>query len=131
MKFELIIIRYAEIALKAKQTRKRFENTLVNNIKDALKTKNIKNILRKEWGRIYIYSDQIEESLDVLQRIFGISSISPAIQTESRIKEISKIAISISKQKLGSKKSFAIRATRTGDHEFSSQDVAVFGAKVR
>ena len=125
MKFDLIIVRYAEIALKAKQTRKRFESTLVNNIKDALKTKNIENNLRKEWGRIFVYSDQIDKCLGVLKNIFGISSISPAIQTESRIEEISKTAISITKQKLDCKKSFAIRATRTGEHDFTSQDVAV------
>ena len=125
MKFDLILVRYAEIALKAKQTRKRFESTLVNNIKDALKSNNIQNNLRREWGRIYVYSDQIEKCLDVLKNIFGISSISPSIKTESTIKEISKIAISISKQELDKNKSFAIRATRTGYHEFSSQDVAV------
>jgi len=125
VKYDLILIRYGEIALKAKQTRRRFESTLVNNIKDALKSKNIKNTLRKEWGRIFVYSDEIEKCIDILKNIFGISSISPAIQTESRIKEISKIAILISKQKLNRNKSFAIRATRTGDHKFTSQDVAV------
>ena len=125
MKFELIIVRYGEIALKAKQTRKRFESILVNNIKDSLKIKNLNFNLKKEWGRIYIYSDEIKECLNVLQKIFGISSISPAIQTNSRIKEISEVSKSILKQKLNSKKSFAIRVTRTGDHDFSSQDVAV------
>ena len=125
MKYDLILIRYGEIALKAKQTRKRFENILVNNIKDALKTKNLQNELKKEWGRIYLYSDQIEKCMDVLQKIFGIYSISPTIQTKSKINEISKIALSISKQKLDSKKSFAIRVYRTGDHDFSSQDVAI------
>jgi len=125
VKFDLIIVRYAEIALKAKQTRRRFESTLVNNIKNALKTKNIQNSLSKEWGRIYVYSDQIEKCLAVLKNIFGVYSISPAIQTESKIEEISKIALSISKQKLDINKSFAIIANRSGDHDFSSQDVAV------
>jgi thiamine biosynthesis protein ThiI len=125
VKYDLILIRYGEIALKAKQTRKRFESTLVNNIKNALKTKNIQNRLRKEWGRIYIYSDDIKESIDVLRKIFGISSISPVIETGCIIDEISKTALFISKQKLDRKKSFAIRATRIGDHDFSSQDVAV------
>ncbi len=125
MKYELILIRYGEIALKAKQTRKRFENTLVNNIKDALKTKNLENKLRREWGRIYIYSDQIEKCVRVLHKVFGLTSISPAIQTDSKITEISKFAKSIFKEKLERGKSFAIRVKRTGDHDFTSQDVAV------
>ncbi len=125
MKYDLILIRYGEIALKAKQTRKRFENTLVNNIKDALNTKNLQNKLKREWGRIYIYSEQIEKCVSILHKIFGIKSISPAIQTNSKISEISKIAKSISKEKLESGKSFAIRVNRTGDHDFTSQDIAI------
>jgi len=125
VKYKIIIVRYGEIALKAKVTRKHFENILVNNIKNALKTKNLQNKLRKEWGRIFIYSDQIEKCLSVLKQIFGITSISPTLETESKISAISKIAKLISKEKLDSEKSFAIRATRTGEHNFSSQDVAV------
>jgi thiamine biosynthesis protein ThiI len=123
--YELLLIRYGEIALKAKKTRKRFENTLVNNIVNALKTKNLQHEIIKEWGRIYVYTDQIKKSIDVLKKIFGIYSISPVLQTSSKINEISKIAVSISKQKLDSSKSFAIRATRTGEHDYTSQDVAV------
>jgi thiamine biosynthesis protein ThiI len=125
VKFDLIIVRYGEIALKAKQTRRRFESTLVNNIKDALETKNIENKLIREWGRIYIYTDQIEKCKNVLKNIFGISSISPSIKINSRINDISKIAISISKEKIDCKKSFAIRVNRIGEHDYTSQDVAV------
>jgi len=125
VKYKLIIVRYGEIALKAKVTRKRFENILVNNIKNALKTKNLQNKLRKEWGRIFIYSDQIENCLNVLKNVFGITSISPSIETDSKIEEISKITKLFSKEKLDRKKTFAIRVNRTGNHDFSSQDVAV------
>ncbi len=125
MKNTLIIIRYGEIALKAKQTRKRFENNLVNNIKEALGKKNIDNKLRREWGRIYIYSDQIEKCVSILQKVFGITSISPAIEADCDINSISKIAKSISKEKMKSGKSFAVRVKRTGNHDYTSQDVAV------
>ncbi|UCF50302.1 MAG: hypothetical protein JSU91_02130 [Thermoplasmatales archaeon] len=121
----LIIIRYGEIALKAKQTRKRFENTLVNNIKGALGKKNIDNKLRREWGRIYIYSDQIEKCVSILQKVFGITSISQAIEVDCDINSISKIAKSISKEKIKSEKSFAVRVKRTGNHDFTSQDIAI------
>jgi thiamine biosynthesis protein ThiI len=125
VKNTLIIIRYGEIALKAKQTRRRFENTLVNNIKEALGKKNIDNKLRREWGRIYVYSDQIEKCVSVLQKVFGITSISPAIETDCDINSISKIAKSISKEKIKNEKSFAVRVKRTGNHDFTSQDIAI------
>ena len=125
MIYELIIVRYGEIALKGKETRRRFENTLVNNIKNALNKKNISSTIKKEWGRIYIYSPQINKGVNVLKKIFGITSVSLAMQTESDFKSISKIALDIANNRLNNKTSFAIRVTRTGDHDFSSQDVAI------
>jgi len=123
--YELIIIRYGEIALKGKETRRRFENILVSNIKNALKNQNISNTIRMEWGRIYLYTTEINEAICVLKKIFGITSISPVLQTKSDFNSISKIARVITKEKLNNKTSFAIRATRTGKHDFSSQDVAI------
>ena len=125
MNYELIIVRYGEIALKGKETRKRFENILVNNIKNALNSKNISNKIRNEWGRIYIYTTEIKESINVLKKIFGITSVSPATQTKIDFNSISKISRNITEEKLNNKTSFAIRVTRTGKHDFSSQDVAI------
>ena len=125
MNQKLIIIRYGEIALKAKKTRKHFESVLIKNIKNALEKNNIENNILKEWGRIYIYTNQIKNSLIVLKKIFGITSFSLAIQTETEMDKISKKSIEILKNKLDKKKSFAIRVTRTGKHDFTSQDVAV------
>lgn len=125
MEYELIIVRYGEIGLKAKETRKRFENTLVNNIKNALNTKQLACRIKKERGRIYVYINKIDESISILQKIFGIVSISPAIHTHSDIDSISELSVRISKGTLRRGKSFALRVTRTGEHNYTSQDVAV------
>ena len=63
MEYELIIIRYGEIGLKAKQTRRRFENILINNIKNGIETIDSKNTIKKEKGRIYLYTKKINESI--------------------------------------------------------------------
>jgi thiamine biosynthesis protein ThiI len=125
VKYKLIIIRYGEIALKGKATRRHFENILVRNIKTALNTKNINHIIRNEWGRIFVYTDHTNESIDVIQRIFGITSISPSLKATANIDDISDFAIKISKENLTKEKSFALRVTRTGKHEFTSNDVAI------
>jgi len=126
VKYELIIIvRYGEIALKGNATRRHFENYLINNIKKALNTKKILFNIKREWGRIYIHTDQIKKSIDVLQKIFGIVSMSPAIQTQSDMDSMSSLAVSISKEVLSEGKTFAIRTTREGKHEYTSQDVSV------
>ena len=125
MNYELILVRYGEIALKGKETRRRFESTLVSNINNAHKAENISKKIKKEWGRIYIYTKEIEKSISVLKKIFGIYSVSPAIKTSSDLDSIVKISLDISKSVLNKNKSFAIRATRIGTHEYTSQDVAI------
>lgn len=125
MKYELVLVRYGEIALKGKETRKHFESILVKNIKLALKKNNITNKVVRERGRIYVYTNKIEQSLFVLKKIFGITSVSPAVQTSSDLDFISKLALIVSNKGLTRKNTFAIRATRTGQHNFTSQDVAV------
>ncbi len=125
MKYELIIVRYGELTLKGKQSRKIFENKLVQNIKNAFDKQNIFSKILKEWGRIFVYTNQIEECITVSKKIFGITTVSPAIQTKSNMESISKLALEISKQELNKDKSFAIRARRIGEHDFSSQDVAI------
>lgn len=125
MKYELIIVRYGEIALKGKATRKHFEKALIKNIKNTLNKSHILNKIKKEWGRIYVYTNQINESIGILQKIFGITTISPAFQTQSDMASMTKLSIRISKEKLTGEKSFALRVTRTGEHRFTSQDAAV------
>jgi len=125
VKYETIIIRYGEIGLKGRVTRKNFEQSLINNIKNALQTKQIPHTIKKGWGRIYLYTDQINKSIPILQRVFGITSISPAVQTQSTMDAMSKFAVNSSKEVLTKGKSFAMRVTRTGKHNFTSQDVAV------
>ena len=125
MNYELIIVRYGEIALKGKETRKRFENILISNIKNAFSKENLSSRITKEWGRIYVYTTKINKCIDVLQKIFGITSISPALQTTSDMESMSKLAVDISKVELIKEKSFAIRVTRTGKHIFTSMDVAI------
>jgi thiamine biosynthesis protein ThiI len=125
MKYELIIIRYGEIGLKARPTRKRFENTLINNIKNALNKEKITSKIKTQPGRICVYTDQIDNSIKVLQKIFGTTSVSPALKTTSDIESITKIAVDILKEEITKDKSFALRVTRDGDHSYTSQDVAV------
>ena len=125
MEYELIIVRYGEIALKNKTTRRHFENCLVSNIKNALDREQIAHRIKKEWGRIYVYTTQIYKSVDVLRKIFGIVTVSPTLQTQSDIDSMSHLAINISKDVLTEGKSFAIRVKRTGNHKYTSQDVAI------
>ena len=125
MKSKLIIVRYGEIGLKAEYTRKQFENILIKNIKSSLKSKNIFFNIKKTRGRIYVYTDQIKPVCNILKKIFGIISISPALHTISNVNSMEKLAIEIANEKLSKNMSFALKITRDGIHKFTSRDVAV------
>ncbi|MEF8880162.1 MAG: THUMP domain-containing protein [Candidatus Thermoplasmatota archaeon] len=122
---DLILVRYSELGLKARYTRRKFEDILVENIKNALKSKHIESRIKKERGRIYVYTDETEKSITILKKIFGIKSVSPALKTSSNISSISRYALQIAEKKLNTDQSFALRVRRSGSHEFSSQDVAI------
>ena len=115
-----IIVRYGELALKAEPTRRRFEETLVKNIRLSLR--GLRYALRKERGRLFI--DTISKAaVKRLRRVPGIVSVSPAVRTRAEISEIGSTAVKIAKSVVGAGETFAVRATRVGEHEFSSADV--------
>ena len=126
MKPELIIIRYGEIGLKKNITRRNFENTLVKNIKNALKKQNIDFEIKSKRARIYIISNQIDECSKILEKIFGIVSFSTAYKTKADKKSLEKTTLEIIKNKISKNTSFALKVNRTGKHNFTSQDIAVF-----
>ena len=130
MKHDLIIIRYGEIALKSRYIREQFEKKLIKNITNALKNQNINSILRRDFGRIYLYCKIDERIFYTLKRIFGIKSFSEVIKTKADLELISKTAVEIITEKLAEEKSFAIRTTRTGKHSYTSQDVSVHVGRV-
>ena len=125
MKNNLILVRFGEISLKGKETRKQFENILIKNIKTALKNNQIISEIKKERGRIYIIAEQISETTNVLKHVFGIVTFSPSIQIQTNMDLITDHAVKISKKFLTPSKTFAIRTTRTGEHNFTSQDVSI------
>lgn len=125
MKSDVILIRYGELALKSPYVRHVFEATLLKNIKQACAVSAVSCQLSKEKGRIYLKTDTIQKACSVLQRIFGIVSFSPAQTTPSTMDSLKKAAAAICSKILTAQNSFALRVTRTGTHEYTSQDVAV------
>ncbi len=82
--FRSFLIKYAEIGVKGKN-RYLFENALVQQIKYALKRCEGEFAVRKTDGRIYVdaVSDfDYDETVQHLQKVFGISGICPMVYVE-------------------------------------------------
>ncbi|MDI9508783.1 MAG: tRNA 4-thiouridine(8) synthase ThiI [Clostridiales bacterium] len=81
--FKAFLIKYAEIGLKGKN-RYLFENALRDRIARVLKSLG-KYTVYKEQGRIFVKCPDgydYDETVDALQRVFGISSICPVVIIE-------------------------------------------------
>ena len=84
MRYSTLLIKYAEIAIKGKN-RYIFEDTLVNQIKNALKRVDGDFKISKVQGRIYVDVDteyDYDETIDALTKVFGITAICPVVRLE-------------------------------------------------
>lgn len=82
--YKAFLIKYAEIGVKGKN-RYLFEDALANQIKYALKKCDGEFQVRKTQGRIYVdaMTDfDFEDTVEHLQRVFGISAICPVVYVE-------------------------------------------------
>lgn len=124
----VVIIRYGEISIKGPSTRKRMEKLLVRGIRDALASLDYSGCrIRRERGRIYIEEVQDEDDAcrvsEKLTKVMGIVSVSPSIVVSfTSIEDLVEKAWQFFKKRIRGG-SFAVRAHRTGKHDFTSLDV--------
>jgi len=92
-----ILIRYGEIGIKSRDTRKRFENILRNNIKLALNRYNIEGNIEIIHRRLLLEvdSDNLEKVITILKKIPGVVSFSPSVECNLDMEEIESIAIEV------------------------------------
>jgi len=125
MGFDVVIVRYDEIALKSQYVRNRYERILVNNLKKILDHNGAQYTgITRERGRVFIHTMD-ECVIDLASRVFGVASVSPAFTTGSRLVDVSGLAARLASAFIGDGESFAIRSRRAGNHSFTSRDVAV------
>ncbi len=125
IKFDTVIIRFGgEIGIKSEWTRKSYENLILKNIRKTLTFHNVsfKKTLQYP-GRIYIKTETPIEAAQKLIKVFGISSVSPALETTSNLEDIEKKSLELAKEKLGENSKFAVRCRRVGSHPYTSMDV--------
>lgn len=123
--FDVVMVRYDEIALKSDRVRSRYERILSENIKTMLDLKKVPyEDVSREWGRIFIHTGDLR-AVKVASRIFGVVSVSPARITRSTMKDIKTLAVEVGEEIIREGESFAIRARRAGVHDFTSRDVAI------
>jgi len=102
----------------------------MKNIKNKLKRSGIsfhKYQMSKDSSRLFFFfkNEDIPQALHAIGQVFGIYSASPALRTSSNLKTITEKTLNVAKNVLENGDSFALRVKRSGNHEFTSQDIAV------
>jgi len=118
-----LLIRYSEIGLKSKPVRKRFEMNLKDNIMRMLVNDKIESLVTSDGSRLYVVTDNVNDAVRSLKRVFGISSISVAEICGSGIEEICARAAEYSVTRIKKGQSFAVRARREGTHTYTSMEL--------
>ena len=120
-----ILVRYGELALKSAPVRREFESHLRRNILDQFVREGLTGRLRADHGHLYVEVDDGPRAAHVLQRVFGITSVSLVHEVPSERGSIRDRLLELAEPRLRSGASFAVRARRTGgQHPFTSQELA-------
>lgn len=120
-----MIVRFGgEIGIKSEWTRRIYERILFKNMQETLECQSIAydRIVRRR-GRFYVKTHKTQEATEKLTRVFGISSVSPAVETSSDIKEIVQTSLDMASLTIQAQSGFAVRCHRVGKHSYSSIDV--------
>lgn len=121
----IVIVRYGELALKSPGVRNHYEKVLMRNIAAMLDQRGVEySGLSREWGRIFIKTSD-ETAANAAADVFGVVSASFATAVDADLDAISRKCADIGAGFIEEGDSFAIRARRTGNHDFSSQDVGL------
>ncbi len=121
----LVLLRLAgEVFIKSRRTRSAFIKRLRQNLTDALSDAPGEASVEGGWDRLYVrYTD--DAVLDLLPRVFGISSFSPVDRVVDADLDtiVETAAASFTEAVRG--RTFAVRARRAGSHRFRSRDIQI------
>ena len=116
---DVVLVRYGEITLKDSWTRQSWERILAGNIAFYLQKAGAEYRSERGEGRIFVFTSDPRAS-EIISRVFGVVSASPATTVPSALEEIARAAVDLAKEV--APKSFAIRPRRSGV-SFSSEEI--------
>jgi thiamine biosynthesis protein ThiI len=97
---------------------------MVKNIEDKFLIAGIDCFISSDWGRIFIDTEDEDKGIRILQTIFGLTSVSPVLNSTSELDDIADTTIELVNDLVSSDQSFALRTRRTGQHKYTSMDLA-------
>ncbi|MGH2686114.1 MAG: THUMP domain-containing protein, partial [Actinomycetota bacterium] len=121
---ELVLKIAGEIGTKSAPTRRRFLRVLRGNVRAALHRNGVDASVEPRWSRLIVRTED-PRARESLAHVYGLHSISEAsVLRFSSLDDLVAGAADRFRDRVAGR-TFAVRAKRSGDHPFRSQDVAV------
>jgi len=121
---DCVLVRYGELALKSRRVRARFTARLRDFIIEAFSHDDLDCVIEDDGGHLYVYSSDLPAATRRLSRVFGVVSVSPVQRVPFKgMEDLCEAVAAYARRIPGPGGTFAIRARRTGVHDFSSVDL--------
>ncbi len=121
----VLLVRFGEIALKSRYVRRQLRDRLVGNIQDLFAAEGVECITEADEARIYVHADDLVRARSILTRVFGVVSVSPAVEGNADLETLTSLALQeAAAAGIAEGTTFAVRPRRVGTHPFTSQDIA-------
>ena len=121
---DVLLVRYGELALKSPPVRREFERTLRRNLLDQFAAAGVSCRVRSDRGHLYLDVEDARAAARIARRVFGVTSVSPARDVPTDRAVIASTLLEMADALLPKGQRFAVRARRTGQHPFTSQELA-------
>jgi thiamine biosynthesis protein ThiI len=121
---DVLLVRYGELALKSAPVRREFEQTLRRNLLAQFLRAGVTCRVRGDRGHLYVDVDDPASAIRIVRRVFGVTSVSPAVELPTDRDEIRRVLLDRAEPLLPPGARFAVRGRRTGQHDFTSQELA-------
>ncbi len=120
----LYLVRYGEIGLKSPYVLRQLLDRLVSNLQDLFQAEGVECVVRREFGRVFVWASGEAIAGAILARTFGVVSFSPVQQASSSPGALEATVLAQARSALAPGHTFAIRARRSGKQGPTSMELA-------
>ncbi|BAN89809.1 tRNA sulfurtransferase [Aeropyrum camini] len=126
MEYNVVLVRYSEIAVKGGYTRSRMERLLLRALQESLAAAGVDAFVERLQGRVIVRLASPSSAATAVRasaRVFGVKSVSPAVEVAYRgLEELVEKAAEFFGDRVRGRV-FRVRARRSGVEGFTSKDV--------
>lgn len=118
-----VLVRFGEIGIKSAPVRRQMLETLRQNLLAGMERRGVEGDVRQLGARLWMEGPDPARLLHVAAHTFGVVSASPVRKVPATLAAIGAAASAEALARPWT--TFAIRANREGDHDFTSQDIGI------